>query len=101
MFSNSSQIRDWSKLQHARDQATEEPQCYNYPDAFFPDKGGSAQPGETEWAKQTCAVCPLQMLCAEYGVRWERHGIWGGLSSRQRQGIRRKRRLPEPLEDAA
>ena len=101
MFSDSTQFRDWSKLQQARDNADEDPQCYNFPDAFFPEKGGSAQVVELTWAKQTCAACPLQAICGEYGVKWERHGVWGGLSAVERREIRRKRRLPEPIEDAA
>jgi hypothetical protein len=101
MFSDSSQFRDWSKLQQARDQAEEDPQCYNYPEAFFPDKGGGFMANELKWAKDTCAVCPIQKLCGEYGVKWERHGVWGGLSSVERREIRRKLRLPEPSDEQA
>jgi hypothetical protein len=101
MFSDSNQARDWLKLQHARDQSPEEPQCYNYPDAFFPDKGGNFQLQELKWAKETCARCPIRDACAEYGVRWEKHGVWGGLTAVQRREERKRRRLPEPLEEEA
>jgi hypothetical protein len=101
MFSNSSQFRDWSRLQQARDEAPEDPQCYNYPDAFYPDKGGGLMPSELKWAKDTCNTCPLKLICGEYGIRWERHGVWGGLSAKERADIRRERKIPEPIEDEA
>ena len=101
MFSDSSQFRDWSRLQQARDLANEDPQCYNYPDAYFPEKGGGVVPSELAWAKKTCGECPIRAICGEYGTRWERHGIWGGLSASEREQERRRRRLPEPLDDVA
>jgi hypothetical protein len=101
MFIDSNQRRDWSKLQQARDLVDQEPQCYNFPDAFFPEKGASGQVLELRWAKETCAACPLKIMCGEYGIRWEKHGVWGGLSSKQRVKIRQQRKLPEPIEDAA
>lgn len=55
------------------------------PDAFFPEKGGSAQP-----AKRVCAVCPVRAECLEYALRRdERFGIWGGLSERERRKLKR------------
>jgi MoaA/NifB/PqqE/SkfB family radical SAM enzyme len=101
MFSDSNQARDWLNLQHARDLSDQEPQCYNYPDAFFPEKGGNFQFQELKWAKDTCAVCPIREACAEYGIKWERFGIWGGIGAAERRDIRREKNLPEPLEEEA
>jgi hypothetical protein len=101
MFSDSNQARDWSKLQQARDLAEDDPQCYNYPDAFFPEKGGNFQLTELRWAKATCNNCPIRQACGEYGIKWEKFGVWGGLTNVERREIRRKRNLPEPDVEAA
>lgn len=51
-------------------------------DLFFP-RGESSRE-----AKDICAECPAQEACAEHGLA-EKHGIWGGLSERERL-LRRK-----------
>lgn len=54
-------------------------------DIFFPDRGTSAAP-----AKAVCAGCPVRLECLDYALKAkERFGIWGGLSERERQRIRR------------
>lgn len=56
------------------------------PEAFFPEKGGSARE-----AKELCAACAAQVQCLDYALtNDERFGVWGGLSERER------RRLPHP-----
>lgn len=64
--------------------------CANTPgltdEAFFPERGES-----TREAKAVCAQCPVREACLEYGLG-ERFGIWGGMSERQRQRVRRQRR---------
>lgn len=47
---------------------------------FFPGIGESDIAAR---AKQVCRSCPVQAECAEAG-REEHHGIWGGLTERQR-----------------
>jgi WhiB family transcriptional regulator, redox-sensing transcriptional regulator len=55
------------------------------PEAFFPEKGGS-----TREAKRICVGCQVRAECLEYAlVNDERFGIWGGLSERERQRLRR------------
>lgn len=35
---------------------------------------------------QVCQACPVQADCLDYAVRiGQRHGIWGGLSERERR----------------
>jgi WhiB family redox-sensing transcriptional regulator len=54
-------------------------------DIWFPEKGNDAKD-----AKAICARCSHRTECAEWGIRHEAHGIWGGLNGRDRQLIRRK-----------
>lgn len=39
-----------------------------------------------------CKSCPCIEECAEWGISRERWGIWGGLTPKQRELIRRRRR---------
>jgi WhiB family redox-sensing transcriptional regulator len=50
---------------------------------FFPGRGD-----ESASAKAICSGCPVQAECAEAGLS-ERHGIWAGMSERQRRAARR------------
>ena len=70
-------------------------------DIFFPKKGGS-----TREAKAICAQCPVRQECLDYALDYESHnhpgadtrhphGIWGGLSERERRALLRERRAPE------
>jgi WhiB family transcriptional regulator, redox-sensing transcriptional regulator len=44
-------------------------------------------------AKSICNLCPHRIECAEWGIENEYYGIWGGLTERQRQSIRRQRNI--------
>jgi WhiB family redox-sensing transcriptional regulator len=51
---------------------------------FFPGRGQSA-----EHARQICASCPVRELCLDYALRHGIvHGIWGGLTERDRRALR-------------
>lgn len=55
------------------------------PSLFFPEKGESASE-----AKEVCKGCIVREYCLEYAmVNGEKHGIWGGLSERERRRLRR------------
>lgn len=57
------------------------------PDLFFPERGASLAA-----ARQVCAVCPVRRECLQYALdAGEMHGIWGGLSEKERRRIRRTR----------
>ena len=59
---------------------------------FFPGRGESAEP-----ARQICAQCPVRQPCLDYALsRGIVHGIWGGLSERDRRALRSRhvRRRP-------
>lgn len=50
---------------------------------FFPEKGGSSRA-----AKQVCSRCEVRAECLDWALENDvRHGIWGGLSERERRGI--------------
>jgi WhiB family transcriptional regulator, redox-sensing transcriptional regulator len=44
-------------------------------------------------AKAVCASCPVREPCLEYAIAVrEKHGVWGGLTERERRGLIRHRR---------
>lgn len=53
-------------------------------------------PGEEEdpsAAKEICARCPVREACLEYALAVrEKHGVWGGLTERERRRVLRQRR---------
>jgi WhiB family redox-sensing transcriptional regulator len=56
------------------------------PEAFFPERGGSARE-----AKRICTACEVRAECLEYALaNDERFGVWGGLSERERRRMRRR-----------
>jgi WhiB family redox-sensing transcriptional regulator len=54
------------------------------PELFFPVKGASARP-----AKRVCQRCPVRAECLEFALATrQEHGVWGGLSERERRRLR-------------
>ncbi|KPI19898.1 transcription factor WhiB [Actinobacteria bacterium OK074] len=54
-------------------------------DFFFPEPGSSVRE-----AKRICAMCEMRSACLEYALdNDERFGVWGGLSEKERLGLRR------------
>ena len=50
-------------------------------EVFFPGRGETAGP-----ARQVCAACPVRQPCLDYAITNRIvHGIWGGLTERQRR----------------
>lgn len=69
-------------------------------DLFFPARGQ-----DTRFAKSICRACDVQVECLAYALNnGEHHGIWGGMSERDRRRIRRTRAvnatgpIPPPSE---
>ena len=55
---------------------------------FFPGRGESAEP-----ARRICAGCPVRQPCLEFALsHGEVHGIWGGLTERDRRALRTRHR---------
>lgn len=62
--------------------------CRGRPDVnFFPERGERTGP-----AKAVCATCEVREDCLGYALDTvQKHGIWGGLSERERRRIRSRR----------
>lgn len=61
------------------------------PAIWFPGRGASLRD-----ARELCGSCPVRAECREYALTLpEHHGVWGGLSERERRRIRRERRRTE------
>ncbi|WP_030560772.1 WhiB family transcriptional regulator [Streptomyces aureocirculatus] len=57
------------------------------PDFFFPEPGSSVRE-----AKRICRLCAMRPACLAYAIdNDERFGVWGGLSEKERQSLRRER----------
>jgi hypothetical protein len=64
--------------------------CIGHPvDWWFP-----ADKVNATTAKQICNTCPLIEPCKAHGIAHERHGVWGGLTVRERQALRGKGNTP-------
>jgi WhiB family redox-sensing transcriptional regulator len=58
------------------------------PDLFFPHEGQST----AKAARKFCGGCPVAAECADFGVRNHEYGVWGGLTDKQRDQLRSRRR---------
>jgi WhiB family redox-sensing transcriptional regulator len=59
------------------------------PELFFPEKGDVYSPMK---ARLICNSCEVKVECLEYALdNNEKYGVWGGLTERSRQILRRKR----------
>lgn len=70
------------------------PPCWNKTDLFFPeDQHDYRKREETEkLAKGLCGGCHVMSLCLRYAlIAQEGSGVWGGLTTRERQHILRTR----------
>ena len=57
--------------------------CGTELNVFFPERGETAEP-----ARRVCAACPVRQLCLEYALSNRiTHGIWGGLTVRERRPL--------------
>jgi len=52
-------------------------------EVFFPERGESAGP-----AREVCAACQVRQPCLDYAITNRiAHGIWGGLTERERRAL--------------
>jgi len=97
MFLNRLAKEKWDELNDAIDAAPIVVPCQNTdPDVWFSDRGIDDiynTGATTRIAKEFCKRCPVRALCLEYAlVNNEEHGVWGGLSTKERQQLKQRKR---------
>lgn len=73
------------------------------PEVFFPGPEGRAGRNRHEIAraKAICASCQVQKACLQFALQHkEEHGIWGGLTSRERARLARRRSRTSQQNDS-
>ncbi|MFF0279705.1 WhiB family transcriptional regulator [Rhodococcus aetherivorans] len=68
------------------------------PDTFYApeDETWGERQRRERAARDICAACPVRIPCRDDAVKnKEQHGIWGGLTERERRGLRYVRWLPD------
>lgn len=65
----------------------DEPRARNVPQDTYKD------------AKKICQSCEYIAECAEWGIKYETHGVWGGLSPLERKNLRARRGRGRPIMD--
>jgi WhiB family redox-sensing transcriptional regulator len=70
---------DWHKKGSCRGLPTE----WWFPDdeTAIPEKDG----------RDICNLCPVRQQCFDYGLKYEKYGIWGGYRAFERKHIRRRK----------
>jgi WhiB family redox-sensing transcriptional regulator len=53
---------------------------------------------EIKRAKEICSSCPVRAMCADWGVKYENYGVWGGLSAKERLLMRGGREAINPAD---
>jgi WhiB family redox-sensing transcriptional regulator len=62
------------------------------PDTMFPDETLPNDADEVQIAKAVCGGCGLRDLCGEAAIaRREAWGVWGGMTVKEREALRRRR----------
>jgi phage terminase small subunit len=84
-FNSPTAAKKWRKLIEATEEAKVIPPCQQTdPEAWFTDDMSIYMR-----AKAMCKECPVQALCADFAIEnKEPHGVWGGLSPKERSRIR-------------
>lgn len=70
------------------------PPCWNKSDLFFPEDEFEPEKRERleREAKSACGSCQVMTLCLQYALAArEEYGVWGGLTTRERQHLLRTR----------
>lgn len=79
-------------LQHPDEDWRQHAECrYLDPEIFFPLSKNNR--GDEERAKTVCQRCPSRAKCLEWALdKGMMHGIWGGKTEDEREGMVRRRR---------
>ena len=79
-----------SQQVYPRDNWEQSAECRGMdPNVFFPTDGLGVQA-----AQKICSECPVRPDCLEFALKNHTdHGIWGGVSERERRRLQRGRRV--------
>lgn len=89
MFESNQERKDLINLLELMDEVVGQPNCSNFPDAFFTEQG-SGNNGDYEIARSLCATCPIKIDCLDFAVKHPQQGVWGGTSPAERRALRVK-----------
>ena len=53
----------------------------------------STAPKQHAMLRRVCANCPVKVECAEFAIKHERFGFWGGLTAMERNSIRHMKNI--------
>jgi WhiB family redox-sensing transcriptional regulator len=69
--------------------------CRGYePSLWFPTGGSTWEERKAfRFAVDICKSCPVRDECLKYSLHYEREGIWGGRTQREREALRRQLRI--------
>jgi len=73
--------------------------CQSFPDMMYEEAENIESRKTRHMIKQICALCPVRDLCLEYALEAkEEYGIWGGLTTRERQELIRFTKQSQQLK---
>ncbi|MFJ4428867.1 WhiB family transcriptional regulator [Streptomyces bobili] len=83
-FSSNERLSSWMGRAACADRSID-------PLIFYPPIGGHASDQLSRAAKRICSGCPVRQECLHTAlIQEESHGVWGGLSARERERIFKK-----------
>lgn len=89
-FKAKGQYQSWLQLQEMIDEVgIDHLPCSQAPDFYHPS---GEEKYNLDMAKKACLGCPLLQPCGIYAVKYEKEGVWGGMSASERSKIRRASR---------
>lgn len=88
MFQSRLARQKWDELNDAINEVGSISCRESDPDAWFPDFENPKGP-KYSMPKKLCGKCPVRNLCLEFAlVNDEAHGLWGGMTPKERQRLR-------------
>jgi len=60
---------------------------------FFTEEDNERDTSVYSLGKTICSGCSVRQQCLEWAVKHEAHGLWGGMTPRERMMIRRNKNI--------
>lgn len=68
------------------------------PELFFSENATPESQAQRRHALRICETCSVTEPCLNYGLIYERFGIWGGTTAEQRNHMRRELKISARLD---